>query len=227
MNLLITLSSALYKTPRTHVVRFLSVVVLGLSISTQAYGNRSILVFGDSISAAYGIDFEAGWAQLLASELPEIDLVNASVSGETTGGGLTRLPTALEVHNPDLVVLELGGNDGLRGYPIDRIRTNLTQMIQHIRAGGAEVVLVGMVLPPNYGQRYLRKFISMYQDIAETESVRYFLPALLDGLQTPRTFLQQDGIHPTAEAQPLIKNQIQDLITPWLNEAGSKSPSTF
>lgn len=211
---------------RTRCFRLIPVIILGLVISTQAQGNRSILVFGDSISAAYGIDFESGWAQQLARELPHITLVNASVSGETTGGGLTRLPTALKVHSPNLVVLELGGNDGLRGYPIDRIRTNLKQMIQDIQAHGAEVVLVGMVLPPNYGQRYLTKFISMYQELAREESVEYFLPALLEGLETSRSLLQKDGIHPTAEAQPMISDQIKALIAPWI-EAGSYEPPSY
>ena len=163
------------------------------------------------------MDFSEGWAQQLGAELDAITLINASVSGETTGGGLTRLPKALAVHNPNLVILELGGNDGLRGYPIDRIQNNLIAMVQAIRASGSEVALIGMVLPPNYGQRYLTKFIGMYAAIAESEDIHYFLPALLDGLDTPRDLLQRDGIHPTADAQPLIKAQIHELIDPWIN----------
>jgi acyl-CoA thioesterase-1 len=207
----------LFKLPQALTAIAIALITMGTSISTQAQTKRSILVYGDSISAAYGMDFSEGWAQQLGAELDAITLVNASVSGETTGGGLTRLPKALAVHNPDLVVLELGGNDGLRGYPIDRIQNNLVAMVQAIRASGSEVALIGMVLPPNYGQRYLTKFIGMYAAIAESEDIHYFLPALLDGLDTPRDLLQRDGIHPTAGAQPLIKAQIQELIDPWIN----------
>ena len=208
----------LFKLPQTLTAIATALFLLAASISTQAQTKRSILVYGDSISAAYGMDFSEGWAQQLGAELDAITLINASVSGETTGGGLTRLPKALAVHNPDLVVLELGGNDGLRGYPIDRIQNNLIAMIQAIRASGSEVALIGMVLPPNYGQRYLTKFIGMYAAIAESEDIHYFLPALLDGLDTPRDLLQRDGIHPTADAQPLIKAQIHELINPWIND---------
>ena len=207
----------LFKLPQTLTAIATALFLLAASISTQAQTKRSILVYGDSISAAYGMDFSEGWAQQLGAELDAITLINASVSGETTGGGLTRLPKALAVHNPDLVVLELGGNDGLRGYPIDRIQNNLIAMVQAIRASGSEVALIGMVLPPNYGQRYLTKFIGMYAAIAESEDIHYFLPALLDGLDTPRDLLQRDGIHPTVDAQPLIKAQIQALIDPWIN----------
>ena len=207
----------LFKLPQALTAIAIALITMVACISTQAQTKRSILVYGDSISAAYGMDFSDGWAQQLGAELDAITLVNASVSGETTGGGLTRLPKALAVHNPNLVVLELGGNDGLRGYPIDRIQNNLIAMIQAIRASGSEVALIGMVLPPNYGQRYLTKFIGMYAAIAESEDIHYFLPALLNGLDTPRDLLQRDGIHPTAGAQPLIKSQIQELIDPWIN----------
>ena len=207
----------IFKLPQALTALAVALLTVSTCISTQAQSKRSILVYGDSISAAYGMDFSEGWAQQLGAELDAITLVNASVSGETTGGGLTRLPKALEVHNPDLVILELGGNDGLRGYPIGRIRKNLTAMIQAIRESGSEVALIGMVLPPNYGQRYLQSFIDMYASIAKSEEIPYFLPALLEGLDTPRNLLQRDGIHPTELAQPLIKSQIQDLIDPWIN----------
>ena len=134
-----------------------------LLLSPAAYPNEtSILVFGDSISAAYGMEPEQGWVHLLAErleqEFPTATIINASVSGETTGGGLVRLPKTLAIHQPDIVVLELGGNDGLRGYPIDRIRSNLVEMTRLAREMNAKVLMIGMVLPPNYGKRYTDAF---------------------------------------------------------------------
>ena len=142
-------------------LRFLLVsasLVLALVAAPFAQATeRTILVYGDSISAAYGMAAEQGWVSLLADRLAEtrddITVVNASVSGATTGGGVVRLPKTLEVHQPSLVILELGGNDGLRGYPIQKIRENTAMMTEAILASGADVVLVGMVLPPNYGRR--------------------------------------------------------------------------
>ncbi|MCH8258529.1 MAG: arylesterase, partial [Proteobacteria bacterium] len=150
------------------------ILALLFPVNTHAEPPRSIpfvktgtiLVFGDSLSAAYGMDQEQGWVHLLTERLAtkalDYQVINASVSGETTGGGVARLPKTLQIHQPDLVVLELGGNDGLRGYPIDRIRNNLSTMVESILLSGADVLLVGMVLPPNYGRRYTSAFEQLF-----------------------------------------------------------------
>jgi acyl-CoA thioesterase I len=194
-------------------------VLLLLSLPGYTAGNK-ILVFGDSISAAYGMEPEQGWVQLLAQRLaqehPQMAVVNASISGETTGGGLIRLPKSLSMHQPKVVVLELGGNDGLRGYPIDAIRDNLATMTRLCLDSGARVLLVGMVLPPNYGKRYTDKYEMIFQEVAESFGIP-FLPFLLDGIATPQSLLQRDGIHPKPEAQPLMMEQIWPQIRTLLN----------
>ena len=178
------------------------------------------MVYGDSISAAYGMPREAGWVALLgerlSAERPGWRLVNASVSGETTGGGLTRLAKTLAAHSPALLILELGGNDGLRGYPIAKIRENLAAMIRRAQAAGAQVLLVGMALPPNYGSRYTSAFTGIYGALAAEHRLA-FVPTLLDGVATDRRLFQKDGIHPTAEAQPLILEDIWQALLPLLN----------
>lgn len=189
----------------------------------------TIVVFGDSISAAYGMETEQGWVHLLSERFGTgaepvsgpgvrkgaVSVINASVSGETTGGGVVRLPKMLEVHQPDLVILELGGNDGLRGYPIDNIRDNIAAMIRDIRATGADVLLIGMVLPPNYGRRYTRAFQDLYREVADRFKVD-FVPFLLEGVTTPGSLLQRDGIHPTPEAQGLLLDDVWPRIETWL-----------
>ncbi len=175
----------------------------------------TILVFGDSISAAYGMDQAQGWVYLLSQRLKEQEIdyqvVNASVSGETTGGGVVRLPKSLQIHHPDMVVIELGGNDGLRGYPIDKISENLSRLIELALGSQADVLLVGMVLPPNYGKRYTQAFQQVYVDLAEKFNIP-FLPFLLDGVATRESLLQRDGIHPTPEAQSLLLKDLWPRI---------------
>ena len=176
----------------------------------------TVLVFGDSISAAYGIRRDTGWVALLERRLREIEpdsrVVNASVSGETTQGGRTRLPQALRNHNPDLVFIELGGNDALRGYPVPRIEANLRAMIEASESAGARVVLLGMQIPPNYGPRYTRDFAAAFERAARgTQAAR--VPFFLDGVALIPGMLQDDGIHPTAVAQPrLLDNAWQALV---------------
>jgi acyl-CoA thioesterase-1 len=178
-----------------------------------------ILVFGDSISAAYGMDQELGWVHLLSERFKKdktpYRFVNASVSGETTGGGLVRLPKTLDIHQPDIVIIELGGNDGLRGYPISKIQDNLLALTRAAKAAGAKVLLVGMVLPPNYGQRYTQAFEKLFTEIALNQQIPV-LPFLLDGVSTSQELLQRDGIHPTEEAQPLLVDEIWPLLEPLL-----------
>lgn len=185
-------------------------MLLSASPPVQANGD-TVLVFGDSISAGYGLDQQKGWVHLLSEKLTrenlEFQVVNASVSGETTDGGLLRLPKSLEIHQPDLIILELGGNDGLRGYPVGRIKKNLGEMIELGLDAGAQVLLIGMVLPPNYGQRYTKSFEAVFAELAEQYDIG-FVPRLLEGVETRRRLIQRDGIHPTAEAQPLILEDV-------------------
>ena len=148
---------------------------------------------------------------------PSVQLVNASVSGETTTGGILRLQKALSVHNPDLVILELGGNDGLRGYPISRIKENLTKMIELCVDRDIDIILVGMVLPPNYGRRYTAAFEAVFRTIATETALTGFIPFPLDGVATRRDLIQADGIHPKAAAQPLIVDQIRPWVEDWLS----------
>jgi acyl-CoA thioesterase-1 len=176
-----------------------------------AGARTKILVMGDSISAAYGIQREAGWVALLGERLDELErpwqVVNASVSGETTGGGLARLPNALAAHDPAIVIIELGGNDALRGYPVARIRDNLDRLVTLSKAQSRTVLLLGMQIPPNYGPRYTNAFASMYREIAAARSVA-FVPFLLEKVALTPTLMQNDGIHPNAEAQPQLLDTI-------------------
>ncbi|MBF5057235.1 acyl-CoA thioesterase [Alcanivorax sp. 521-1] len=175
---------------------------------------EGVLVLGDSISAAYGIDETEGWVQLLRQRLDTqcsaLPVVNASVSGDTSDGGRVRLPALLERHQPDTVVIELGGNDGLRGLPPRRLAGNLETMIRLSREAGAEPVLLGMRIPPNYGRAYTRLFEQAFKDVAADTGVS-FLPFLLDGVVEAGQ-LQGDGIHPTAEAQPRLLDNAWPVI---------------
>jgi acyl-CoA thioesterase-1 len=178
------------------------------SVDANAPGSaRTVLVLGDSISAAYGIQREAGWVALLERRLKQLNpnhaVVNASVSGETTGGGLARLPGALERHRPQIVLIELGGNDALRGYPIATIEQNLDRMAAAVTAAGAHPVILGMHIPPNYGPRYTGAFHALFREVAERHGAS-IVPFLLDGIATESELMQDDGIHPTADAQARI-----------------------
>lgn len=166
-----------------------------------------ILVLGDSLSAGYGMSVEATWVALLQQRLRSEDygyrVVNASISGETTTGALSRLPRALQLHQPAIVILELGGNDGLRGLPLPQVRNNFVQLIERSRDAGAQVVLVGMRMPPNYGAQYAERFHGLYQELAQ----QYDLPVVdffLDGVALDAQLMQADGIHPNAAAQPKL-----------------------
>ncbi|HWS26040.1 MAG TPA: arylesterase [Xanthomonadales bacterium] len=188
--------------------------------SLQAAEPRTILVLGDSLSAAHNIPTEQGWVQLLDRKLAESHpgqwrLVNASISGETTAGGLTRLPAALTTHKPALVILALGANDGLRGLQIASMRANLTQMIELSRGAGAEVALIGVELPVNYGEAYRSRFRAVYTQLAEQYQLA-LLPFLLDGLVDDLANFQDDQIHPTAEAQVHIRDTVLTWLQPQL-----------
>ena len=167
----------------------------------------SILVLGDSISAGYGMNVDDGWVNLMNQTLRQRELayrmVNASISGETTVGGLKRLPDLLQEHAPSIVVIELGGNDGLRGYPTTKILDNLLTMTDLVKAAGAQPVIITMRIPPNYGSRYTRAFEQVFADAAE-QSKATLVPFLFEELAVDARMMQDDGIHPTAKAQPLL-----------------------
>ena len=177
-----------------------------------------LLVYGDSLSAAYGIPREAGWVALLEKRLPDWRVVNASVSGETTAGGLTRLSGILAAHKPRLVILELGANDGLRGLPLARTEANLNAMVQQIRAQGGETLLVGMRLPPNYGPAYTQGFQALFAQVARKQRAA-LVTFLLEGVADRIENFQADGLHPTAEAQPRILENVWTVLVPRLLRA--------
>ena len=170
---------------------------------------------GDSISAAYGMSLEQGYVSKLEQNLvqhhPELTVVNASISGETTAGGLRRLPPLLQQHQPDLVIIELGGNDGLRGYPLEKLRHNLLMMTEASLEAGALVILLPMEIPPNYGSRYTAGFRAAYQQITEQTNTMLG-PFILEGVATNPALMQEDGIHPTAEAQPLLLDKLMPNV---------------
>ncbi|HVN46296.1 MAG TPA: arylesterase [Steroidobacteraceae bacterium] len=178
-----------------------------IALQNAVASARTILVFGDSLSAAYGIRPEQGWVTLLAQRLQAqgygYQVVNASVSGETSSGGLERLPRALELHKPAIVILELGANDGLRGLPVSTMRENLAHMLQLSRAAGARVLLLGIRIPPNYGPRYTTGFAAVYPELAQRYGVR-LVPFLLEKVALDPTLMQQDGLHPNPAGQPLV-----------------------
>ncbi len=191
-------------------------VLLLLAVSTALAAQtpleaKTILVIGDSISAGYGIQRNQGWVALLetraAALQPPHKVVNASISGDTTGGGLARLPRALEIHKPNVVVIELGGNDALRGYPVERIESNLDAMATLAKDAGAAVVVLGMEIPPNYGARYTQAFHAIYADVAKRNGAA-LVPFLLDGVATDEALMQADGIHPTAAAQARLLDNV-------------------
>ncbi|MCC4271850.1 arylesterase [Marinobacter nauticus] len=185
---------------------------------------NTVLVMGDSLSAAHGVPSETAWVELLRDRIDSQELnwtvVNASIGGETTDGGLRRLPGLLETHDPNIVIIELGGNDGLRGFPPNVIESNLANMIEQVRDTGATPLLVGMQIPPNYGQRYT----TMFADIFPTLSDRYntpLVPFFLDGIYDQDGLMQGDGIHPTEEAQPRLLDNIWPKLEPLLNKQAS------
>lgn len=199
-------------------VRILLIAILPI-FSTLAFANQpTILVMGDSLSAGYGIKLEEGWVHLLQQDLAksqQAKIVNASVSGETTSGGLTRLPALLNKHKPDIVIIELGGNDGLRGQPLKIMQENLQAMITASQTSGAKVVIAGMQIPTNYGPRYTKQFKEIYPTLAEKNKT-YLIPFLLEGVATHEDLIQKDGIHPTAEAQPILLKNVLSVLLPVL-----------
>jgi acyl-CoA thioesterase-1 len=202
------------------VKRLFALAVLMIASASAQAEAPVILVFGDSISAGYGLaHVEQGWVELLKTRLKTqgygYQVVNASVSGETTAGGLARLPRALELHHPKIVVLELGGNDGLRALPIAQMRNNLTQMVDMASAAGAKVLLLGMRMPPNYGPQYTEQFAMVFSELAREKKLP-LVPFLLTDIALSPTLLQGDDIHPNAAGQPILVENVWPTLRPLL-----------
>ena len=178
-----------------------------------------VLIVGDSLSAGYGLAAHENWPSLLQERLAAAGhphrVVNASISGDTTSGGLARLPRALERHSPSVVIIGLGGNDGLRAIPVDEIRRNLARMIQLSQQSGARVLLAGIHIPPNYGPAYTEAFHANYHELAEQFDAG-LIPFILEGVALNSELMQADGIHPTAEAQPVIVANVWPALAPLL-----------
>jgi acyl-CoA thioesterase-1 len=190
-----------------------------LASGAPAAAERSILVLGDSISAAYGISPARGWVALLGERVKRerLDYIvaNASISGDTTAGGAARLPRALEQHKPAVVVLELGGNDGLRGLPVAEMKRNLSAMIEQSRKAGARVLLVGIRIPPNYGPDYTEKFDAAFAELAKQHKIAV-VPSLMEDFGDQADLFQPDRIHPTEAAQPLMLERVWKALRPLL-----------
>lgn len=203
---------------------FIKLILISFMIySTHLFAENSqknILIYGDSLSAEYGIPIGKGWNSLLKNKLKQekfttYNVINASISGETTTGGRARFIKDLTQHNPKIVILELGANDGLRGLPIDEAKANLASMIDDAQKLKIDVLLVGIQVPPNYGKVYAKKFDQMYLDLKSTYKVS-IVPFMFSGLTQKREYFQQDNLHPTVLAQPIILETIWKELKPML-----------
>lgn len=193
---------------------FLTIIVF---FSTGAFA-KSILIIGDSISAGYGMALEESWVSLLQQRLASeggYRVINASISGNTTTMGVGRTPSLLEKYQPDIVIIELGGNDGLQGHPLQVMEANLSKMVELSKAAGAQVLLAGIQIPPNYGPRYTREFFAVFPRVAEAQQIP-LVPFILEGVATVDGLMQQDGIHPNAEAQPILLDNVWPYLEPLL-----------
>ncbi|BAQ76047.1 MULTISPECIES: arylesterase [Pseudomonas] len=192
---------------------------LALMCMAQNAAAGTVLIVGDSISAAFGLDTRDGWVALLEKRLKDQGfsdkVVNASVSGDTSAGGQARLPALLAAHKPQVVILELGGNDGLRGQPPQQLQQNLASMIDSAQADGAKVLLLGMQLPPNYGVRYTRAFAQVYSQLASDKQVA-LVPFFLEGVGGHPELMQADGLHPAAAAQGKLLENVWPTLKPLL-----------
>ena len=189
--------------------------------------SRTLLVVGDSLSAGFGLEPGQDWVTLLQNRLDAkgygYRVVNASISGDTTTSGLGRLPRALKVHRPSIVLIELGGNDGLRATPIAVMRQNFTEMIRLARQSGVRVVLVGMQMPPNYGARYTAQFAALYPELARAQKVP-LIDFILDGIALDRSLMQADGIHPNAAAQPRLLDNVWPALEKEIRAVSAAAP---
>ncbi len=193
--------------------------VLAAMLWAQGALAGTALVVGDSISAAFGLETSQGWVHLLQQRLNDGEhdyrVVNASISGDTSAGGLARLPALLSEHEPDIVIIELGGNDGLRGQPPAQLKRNLAAMAEQAQQAGAKVLLLGMRMPPNLGQRYTSAFADAFDSLAEEKDLPY-VPFLLEGIGGVPSMMQSDQVHPTAEAQSKLLDNVWSALNPLL-----------
>jgi acyl-CoA thioesterase-1 len=207
------------------MLRILTLFLFFVSAAVQAASPPTVLVFGDSLSAGYGIDVDQSWTTLLQSRLQtqgyEHRVVNASISGETTEGGKTRISSALGHFEPDLVIIELGGNDGLRGFPAGIMKGNLQAIIETTRESGAAVVLLGIRIPTNYGPRFTSAFEGVYRELADEMQVPW-IEFFMDGIALNDKLMQDDGIHPNAAAQPILLDNAWPIISAALLEHASR-----
>jgi acyl-CoA thioesterase-1 len=204
------------------VKRFFVLLVLVFAGFPANADTPAILVFGDSISAGYGLArVEQGWVGMLRAKLKDegygYQVVNASVTGETTAGGLARLPRALAVHHPQVVIIELGGNDGLRALPIDQMRSNLGKMVDLSVDSGARVLLLGMRIPPNYGPEFTEKFFAVFAEVARDKRTP-FVPFLLNDIALSPDLMQADGVHPNELGQPKLLDNVWPKLRPLLRK---------
>ncbi len=202
-------------------MRSIVFVTFTLFVVTSQANANTLLILGDSLSAAYGVPTEQAWVALLKDRLnqegfPHWEVVNASISGETTDGGLRRLPKLLKQHTPAVVVIELGGNDGLRGLPPTVIEKNLSKLIELTEESGAQPLLVGIQIPPNYGHRYTNLFTDIYPTLAALYEIE-LVPFFLEGIYDRSGWMQSDGVHPTVQAQPTLLNNVWSKLQPLLN----------
>lgn len=200
--------------------KILTLVVLLVATNAQATDAPTVLIFGDSLSAGFGIDVDRSWTALLQQRLEEQGyehrVVNASISGETTEGGAARIDSAIGTFSPDLIILELGGNDGLRGFPPTRIKDNLETIARRARDSGAGVVLLGIRIPTNYGTRYTQAFEAVYADVADELEIRW-IEFFMEGVALNDELLQEDRIHPNVEAQPILLDNAWPIIRATLD----------
>tara|TARA_B110000438_G_scaffold175270_1_gene167520 strand:+ start:259 stop:870 length:612 start_codon:yes stop_codon:yes gene_type:complete len=199
------------------IILFLTILLV--TASTAGAEEPTIVIFGDSLSAGYGIEVDQSWGSLLQARLKEQGyehrVVNASISGETTEGGVTRIDSALSDFSPDLVILELGGNDGLRGFPPTRIEKNLEKLIVQAKSSGAAVILLGIRIPTNYGSRYSAEFEAVFRNVSERLDVQW-VEFFMEGIALNDDLLQEDRIHPNANAQPMLLDNAWSIISTTL-----------
>ena len=205
----------------THSILRLVFILFLVTKPLSAAADNTILILGDSLSAAYGLQQEEGWVKLLQDkyddEQADIELINASISGETSGGALRRLDALLEQYEPTHVLIELGANDGLRGFPVKKMQTNLTSLIQKSQAANAMTALMEIYIPPNYGPRYSKMFTDTFSRVSEETNAHLMNFFMLDVAGQPE-LMQNDSLHPNKKAQPLIRDEMYDSIKKWLNK---------
>ncbi|SBS37903.1 Esterase TesA precursor [Marinomonas spartinae] len=205
----------------TQQIRVACVALILFCSYAQAAQPHNLLVMGDSLSAAHNLRQQDGWVSLLKTKLsqshPQISIINASVGGETTQGGLARFPALLKQYQPQWVILELGANDALRGYPLDQTTKNLSSMIEQAQQNKAKVLLIGNRIPQNYGKRYTEMFFGLYKTLAAKYNVSY-VPFMLKGVALNKNLMQSDGLHPNAKGQPIVLQTILPYLLPLLDK---------